>query len=110
MLNMETVFLNVGGGLLINSAQSAFVNRIITTLPSSAPGVDPSAIVMTGATELRTVFPEDQVEGILVAYMAGVKLAFIIAIAASGTAMIGSLFGGWKRLNRDAAKGAGAAA
>ncbi|KAF2971904.1 hypothetical protein GQX73_g1746 [Xylaria multiplex] len=62
-------FLNIGGGLLINGAQSALVNTLISTLPTSAPDVDPSLLISTGALEIRSVFPEEQIPGILEAYM-----------------------------------------
>ncbi|RYP56731.1 hypothetical protein DL771_011670 [Monosporascus sp. 5C6A] len=103
-------FLNVGGGLLINAAQSAFVNRLMATLPTSAPGVDPALVLVTGATEIRSVFPEDQIPGIAIAYMAGIKLTLALAIAACGISFIVSFLGGWRRLNLEAAKSAGIAA
>ncbi|KAJ8122117.1 hypothetical protein O1611_g9926 [Lasiodiplodia mahajangana] len=105
-----TVFLNVGGGLLINGAQSAFVNRLIATLPTSAPGVDPSLVVATGALEIRNAFPADVVLGILVAYMAGIKVVLAIGLAACGVSFLVSLLGGWKRLSAEARKGAAGAA
>lgn len=105
-----TVFLNAGGGLLINAAQSAFVNRLIATLPTSAPDVDPALVVATGALQIRSAFPADQVPGILVAYMAGIKIVFAIGLAACGVSFIISLLGGFKRLSPEAAKGAGAMA
>lgn len=81
------------------------MNKIIATLPHSAPGVNPSAVVTTGATEIRLTFPEDQVPGVLVAYMAGIKMAFAIGIAANGIAFIISFLGGWKRLHKGTLKG-----
>ncbi|KAI0869146.1 major facilitator superfamily domain-containing protein [Hypoxylon argillaceum] len=62
-------FLNVGGGLLLGAAQSGFVNTIVKPLPSTAPGVDPFTVTSTGALELRSVFPADQILGILQAFL-----------------------------------------
>ena len=75
------------------------MNRIVATLPTSAPGVDPAAVTAAGATQLRTVFPEDQVPGILKAYMEGIKAALALAIGATGVAFVVSFFNSWKRLN-----------
>ncbi|KAI1432410.1 major facilitator superfamily domain-containing protein [Xylaria sp. CBS 124048] len=100
-------FLNVGGGLLINSAQSGFVNTIIRTIPTSAPGVDPATVVATGAREIRSAFSPEQVPGIVVAYAAGTKVAFALSLTACGTALIFSLLGGWRRLSPEAAKSGG---
>ncbi|KAI0201520.1 major facilitator superfamily domain-containing protein [Astrocystis sublimbata] len=102
--------LNVGSGLLINAAQSAFVNRIIVTLPTSAPGVNPSLVISTGTLQLRSVFSEEQIPGILMAYMAGIKTAFAIALAACGLSVFVSVLGQWKRLNPEQVKGGGAMA
>ncbi|KAI1735262.1 major facilitator superfamily domain-containing protein [Xylaria scruposa] len=103
-------FLNVGGGLLINSAQCGFVNTIIRTLATSAPEVDPSKVIATGAREIRTAFPPEQVHGVVVAYAAGVKVAFAISLATCGLGFIVSFLGGWRRLSPEAAKNAAGAA
>ncbi|KAI1353778.1 major facilitator superfamily domain-containing protein [Xylaria sp. FL0043] len=78
------LFLSVGGGLLVNAAQSAFVNRLLITLPGGAPGVDQGLMVATGALALQSTFSEDQLPGIPEAYMAGIKTAFAISLAACG--------------------------
>jgi hypothetical protein len=44
--------------------------------------------------------------GILVAYMAGIKAAFAVAIGALGMSFVISLFSKWNRLNAHANKGA----
>ncbi len=83
---------------------------MIAELPITAPGVDPIAVIATGATQLRQAFPADQVPGILLAYMAGIKVAFAIAIGAVGAAFVVSLLSKWKKLNPEAMKAAGGAA
>ncbi len=67
-------------------------------------------VLGTGATQIRDVFSAEQVPGILVAYMAGIKNALAIAIGAVGVAFVVSLFSNFKRMNTDALKGAGGAA
>ncbi|KAK7724451.1 hypothetical protein SLS63_008708 [Diaporthe eres] len=103
-------FLNAGGGLLLNSAQAAFVKTLLLRLPISAPGVDPGLVVRTGATEIRHAFPASQVPGILMAYMAGIKVAFAIALTACSLSFIVGFLGGWSRLDPEAVKNASAAA
>lgn len=99
-------FQTVGGAFLVSAAQSAFINRLLATIPE---GVDPLAIVGTGATMIRTVFPAEQIPGILVAYMEGIKATFALTIATVGLAFVFSLFGDLRRLNREAVANAGAA-
>ncbi|KAK3292176.1 major facilitator superfamily transporter [Chaetomium fimeti] len=99
-------FLNIGSGILLSAAESAFANTMVASLPTTAPGVDPATVLHTGATMLRSVFPADQMRGILEAYMAGIKVAFALAIAASGLALVTGALGRWKRLDPEAAKNA----
>lgn len=101
-------FQTVGGAFMVSAAQSAFVNVLVRTLPSTAPTVDPMTVVATGATELRSVFSADQVPGILLAYMRGLKITFAISLGATGLSLIIALFSRWKRLNTAAITGGAA--
>ncbi len=108
---LATVFQTIGGALFVAAAQSAFLNTLINKLPEFAPGVDPAQVILTGATQIRVAFPEDVVPGILLSYMAGLKVAFAIAIAGTGIAFSVGLFSRWERINPEAlAKAGGSAA
>lgn len=103
-------FQTVGGAFMVSAAQAAFVNVLIKVLPRSAPGLNPLAVVSTGATELRKVFPADQIPGILVAYMRGLKISFAISLASTGVAfIIITAFQRYNRLNTAAIAGGGGA-
>ncbi|KAK4142509.1 major facilitator superfamily domain-containing protein [Dichotomopilus funicola] len=103
-------FQTVGGAFMVSAAQSSFVNTMVLRLPTSAPGVNPLVVLGTGATQIRQVFPAEVVPGILVAYMAGIKVAFAIALGAVGVAFVVSLFSNFKRLSPETLKMGGAAA
>ncbi|KAM7206571.1 Major facilitator superfamily domain containing protein [Naviculisporaceae sp. PSN 640] len=104
-------FQTIGGAIFVSAAQSAFVNRLLETAARTAPTVSPLQIIGTGATMLRVAFTEEDVlQGILVAYMDGLKIAFAIGTAGVGFAFLVSLFSNWKRLNTAAVKEAGGAA
>lgn len=103
-------FQTVGGAFILSGAQAAFVNKLVEQIQIQVPSIPPLAIIATGATQLRHVFPEESLPGILIAYMAGIKVAFAFTIALSGAAFVLSLFGNWQRLNPDALKKAGGAA
>lgn len=83
---------------------------MLNKLATSAPGVNPLEVIATGATQIRVVFPPDQLPGILVAYMAGIKAAFAICIAFVGIAFVISLANKWSKLNKEALKESGGAA
>lgn len=59
----------------------------------------------TGATQLRAAFPADQLDGVLRAYMAGLKVAFAIATGAVGVSVPVSLLSKWKRIHADGGVG-----
>ena len=67
----------------------------------SAPDVSPLQVIGTGATQLRSVFPTEEIPGIVAAYMAGIKLVFALATAGAGMALVVSLFSSWKRIHGD---------
>ncbi|TVY88808.1 putative efflux pump [Lachnellula willkommii] len=89
---------SLGGAFAVSAAQSAFVNQIIRKLATTAPHIDTMKVIATGATEIRTAFPDD-IYDILLAYMAGLKAAFAISIAMVGISALVSPFTPWKRLH-----------
>ncbi|KAL7940960.1 major facilitator superfamily transporter [Trichoderma barbatum] len=92
-------FQTVGGAVLIGAAQSGFVSQLVTKLESTAPSVNPALVVAAGATELRKLFSAHELEGILVAYMAGIKIAFVVTIAAVGVSLPVSLLCKWNKIS-----------
>ncbi|KAF1982381.1 MFS multidrug transporter [Aulographum hederae CBS 113979] len=78
----------LAGAIFVSVGQSIFANVLIETAGEFAPSVDPHMIVATGATELRKVFSEDVVPGIIRAYMYGLKDAYIVPIALAGSAAV----------------------
>ncbi|AEO61264.1 hypothetical protein MYCTH_2311259 [Thermothelomyces thermophilus ATCC 42464] len=96
---MVLFFQCIGGSAFVTAAQAAFVNRLVHTLPITAPDVDPAKVVATGATMIRMVFSDNQVPGIVIAYMAGIKAALAISIGGAGLGLVICLFSKWTRLN-----------
>ncbi|CAN9199355.1 unnamed protein product [Alternaria alternata] len=94
-------FQTIGGAFSLTAAQSGFVNRMITTLAITAPNVDPQAVIGTGATQLRQTFSTEDIPGIVVAYMAGIKVALAIAIALAGVAVLAAALTPFKKLNME---------
>ncbi|KAH7124240.1 major facilitator superfamily domain-containing protein [Dactylonectria macrodidyma] len=97
-------FQTVGGAFSVAASQSAFVNTMLGALPSVAPNINPAQVIATGATQIRQVFPVEEVTNILVAYMRGIHASFATAIGFTGAAFILSLACKRNRLNRDSVK------
>lgn len=60
--------------------------------------MNPAEVAATGVTEIRSMFPTSVIPGIINAYMDGLKLAYAIAIAAAGLALLISLASKWRNL------------
>ena len=89
----------MGGAVFVSAAESAFVNQLIRSLRVTVPDVDPSTLIGLGATEIRNNhFRNDQIPGIVVSYMRGIKVALEIAAAAAGASLLISLITSYTRL------------
>lgn len=74
-----------------------------------APHISREALVLTGATEIRSVFPPDQVPIVIDGYMTGLKVVFAMCIAATGLATLIGLGTRWQKLSQEK-RGMGGAA
>jgi hypothetical protein len=72
----------------LSAAQCAFVNKMLGSLAVTAPDVDVVKLIATGVSEIRDVFPAEQMPGILLAYMDGLQISFAIAAATAGATCI----------------------
>lgn len=91
-------FQIIGGSFAVSAAQAAFANTLIKKLPTTAPGVQPAMVLAAGATELRKIFPPEQIHGILEAYVHGLKVVFALATALVGVSFAFSLMPRWETL------------
>jgi hypothetical protein len=96
---MTLFFQTIGGSLFISAGQAGFVNRLLSRVPVTAPGVNPALVVATGATDLRKVFSAHDLPGILVAYLDGLRVAFAITIATACLGFILAFAPRWQKLN-----------
>jgi hypothetical protein len=103
----RTVFQTIGGAFAVSASQAGFVNRLISTLATSAPDVDPKMVIATGATQIRSTFPPNQVPGIVFAYMAGVKVTFALVVGLAGFTCLVAAFAPWERINVQSMKESG---
>lgn len=71
---------------------------MLVKLPTSAPGIDGARVIATGASELRKEFTPEELPGVIIAYMHGLKAAFAVSIALCGIAFLTTLFIPWRRL------------
>ena len=100
--------------IFISVAQNLFANRFLQAILQLAmPGsIDPGVLLVTGATELRSKFPESMLPVILESYMIGLRNVFIFLTVIAGIAFVISIFVlifDWKKLNVEGEDGANVA-
>ncbi|KAK7754079.1 hypothetical protein SLS62_003925 [Diatrype stigma] len=87
----------LGGSFLVVSAQAAFVSRLVAQISKTVPGIEPSAVVDTGAAELQHKFGAAHLPGVLAAYMSGLRVVFAIAVGGISLALLISPLNCWRR-------------
>lgn len=101
-------FQTLGGALFIAVGQSVFQNGLITGIREFTHGVPPGAIVGAGATEMRRVLSElgmlGQLEGVIRAYMSGLRDCYRVSLALMVIAFVASLFLEWKSVKKAGGK------
>ncbi|KAL7931833.1 putative efflux pump antibiotic resistance protein [Trichoderma chlorosporum] len=107
---MILCFQTVGGAIWVSASQSIFINRMSIAVQQFASGVDPTRVVNTGAGELRQAFGSDEIGDVIMAYLSGIRAAYLLSFAVVGTSLLIGVFLPWKRLDIDALKGTGGAA
>ncbi|KAF2157838.1 MFS general substrate transporter [Myriangium duriaei CBS 260.36] len=87
---------NVGTALFVASSEAAFTTGLISSLRTNMPWMNPSTVVDTGVTQLRTVFKNpSELSGILQAYLDGCRISHIVSLGCGVATIVVSLFGAW---------------
>ena len=102
-------FQTLGGALFVSVAQAAFSDGIISGLKEHAPTLNPDLFINSGATSLRSILretgQEDQLEGVLKAYVRGLSNTFWIAVACAICAFISACTLQWKSVKHGHGQG-----
>ena len=65
-------------------------------IPASAPGLDPSIIVRSGATSLKQNIPPQFLAGVQVAYNKALTQTFYVPVALASLSVLGAAVIEWK--------------
>lgn len=99
-----TFFQTLGGAIFIAVGQSVFQNGLIEGIRAHAPGVDPSAIISAGATEMRHVLiilgQLDRLDDVIQAYMNGLRDTYRVSLALMVAAFVAACFVEWKSVKK----------
>ena len=86
----------LGGALFVSVGQNVFTNRLVSGLQQAVPGLDPSIVLKTGATSLKTQIPKQFLGAVLVQYNKALTQTFYVAIAMACFTLMGALGIEWR--------------
>ena len=68
---------------------------MIGALPGYVPDLEPHSVLHTGVSNIRATYSPEQIPGIVLAFLDGLKVDYAIAIAACGIALLISFLSEW---------------
>ncbi|KAH6868588.1 major facilitator superfamily domain-containing protein [Alternaria rosae] len=91
---------SIGATFMIAAAQCGFENQLLQKLRTTTPSINRSLVISTGATALRQAFHEAELNGVILAYAWGIRVAFAITIVSCGITVFTSLATRWDNTNK----------
>ncbi|KAH7356997.1 putative efflux pump antibiotic resistance protein [Rhexocercosporidium sp. MPI-PUGE-AT-0058] len=89
---------SLSGEYFVTAAQSLFANRLLGSLATSAPSINPGLVLATGATELRRVFNGSDLLKVISSYMVGTKAVFAWSLAGAAFTAVLALVVPFKKM------------
>jgi len=89
----------MGGTIFVSVAQTAFANKLLSSLHTHVPGLDPEIVINNGASGLRNVVGkvgEQFVPGVLLAYNEAIASVFTVCVVMACLTVVGALGMEWK--------------
>lgn len=94
----------LGGAIFLAVGQSVFQNGLQAGIRVHAPQINPSIIFEAGATEMRNVLATldqlDQLDGVIKAYMSGLRDTFRVSLTLMLAAFVTTWFVEWKSVKK----------
>ena len=94
---MQFFMQQLGGAVFLSVAQNTFATQLVESL-SGVAGLDSHAIVDTGAIDLRTAVPANELNTVIDAYSNSITQTFLIGAILSACMIVGSLSVKWKSI------------
>lgn len=89
----------LGGAIFVTVGQTILSTMLVKKL-SGLPGLDPTTIVRTGATDLRRVVPHNFFDTVIEAYNYALTRIFYCALALALTQLVAALFVEWRSIKK----------
>ncbi|KAI1134675.1 putative efflux pump antibiotic resistance protein [Hypoxylon sp. FL0543] len=96
----------IGSAIFLPVAQNLFLNSLVSQL-TNLPGISPSAVSSSGATDLRQLASGDDLTTLISDYNAAIIDVFYMMTATSAVTLFGTIFVEWRSLKARAKEQAG---
>lgn len=90
----------LGGTIFVPVCQTVLSNTLASQLSTKIPGLDAATFAGTGATNLTSLVPSDELPELLAAYNLGIRNVFYVTLAVSCVAFVASFFLEWKSVKK----------
>ena len=93
----------LGGAIFVSVGQNILDSKLVAGLTALIPGLDPAVIVNAGATDIRSVVPEVDLEAVLKVYNRALRGCFVVALVITCLACLGAGAMEWRSVKREQA-------
>ncbi|KAM0201552.1 hypothetical protein ACHAQI_011195 [Fusarium lateritium] len=98
----------LGGALCVTAGNTVFTNTLINKIHEHVPGLDPSFVIATGATNIRNVIRAEWLDGVILAYNDALTTSFYVGAGTASATIIGALLVEWRSVKGRAIEMGGA--
>ena len=89
MTSMTLIAEHLGAAIFVMASQTAFMNKLVQTLPKDAPSLDVQSVIRAGPTRLRDKYTDPVIANKVVSgYNEGAKAAFVVSTVSAGMAVV----------------------
>ena len=88
---------SLSGAIFVSVAQNAFTQKLVEGL-RAFPSINPADVVNVGATELRHILGQDQLDAVLEIYNSALVKVFIVGVSVTSCMVFGVLAMEWKNV------------
>jgi len=93
---MMIFFQTMGGSIFLSVAQNIFTNKLLQGVIATVPGINPSIVMHSGATDLKTNIPPRFLAAVQVAYNRALTQTWYVSVAMACVSAVGVVWIEWK--------------
>jgi len=93
---LMTFAQTLGGAVFVSVGQNIFSNLLTHNLERAAPGVSPSLVLSTGATELKNVIDKAFLPEVLIGYNSALARTWFVCVSMAAVSIIGVVAVDWR--------------